>query len=488
MSPAGEAMKNQRETKAALPTLSGSAALLGIVLAFWACLLPLPALAGAAESADLLVRNGTIVTMDGSRTVIENGAVAIRGDRIAAVGTSAEIGAHYRAKRTIDARGGIMLPGLINTHNHAAMTLLRGVADDLALMDWLQKYIFPAEAKNVSPEFVEAGTALACLEMIRSGTTTYADMYYFEDKVAEVTARAGVRGVLGETIIQFPVADNKTPGDALQYAAKFIGRWKSSPLIVPAVAPHAPYTNSAETLKACKALADRSGVPMIIHVSETQDEGRQIREKYSTTSTQWLDQIGVLGPNVLFAHGVWLTEADLAIVKRHDVGISHNPESNMKLASGTAPVPRMLALGIQVGLGTDGAASNNNLDMFETMDFAAKLHKLVSMDPTVLPAAAVLEMATIGGARALHMEKEIGSLEAGKRADMILVGTGSAHAQPLFNVYSQLVYSLKGADVRTSIINGKVVMADGRVTTLDENQVLQQTREVQRRISASLKQ
>ncbi len=440
----------------------------------------------AAEKVDLLIRDGIVVAMDGGRQIIQNGAVAVRADRIVAVGKTTDLAAQYQAKRTIDARGKLVLPGLINTHNHAPMTLLRGIADDLALMDWLQKYIFPAEAKNVSREFVEAGTALACLEMIRSGTTTYADMYYFEDQVAETTAKAGVRGVLGETIIQFPVADNKTPQDALAYTAKFIEHWKSSPLIVPAVAPHAPYTNSAETLKDCKALADRTGVPMIIHVSETQDEGKQIREKYSATSTQWLEQIGVLGANVLFAHGVWLSEEDLAIVKRRGVGLSHNPESNMKLASGTAPVPRMLRLGIPVGLGTDGAASNNNLDMFETMDFAAKLHKLISMDPTVLPASEVLEMATMGGARALHMEKEIGSLEAGKRADLILVETGSAHAVPLFNVYSQIVYSIKGADVRTTIINGKVVMMDGRVTTLDENQVKQKAREFQKRISASL--
>jgi 5-methylthioadenosine/S-adenosylhomocysteine deaminase len=296
-----------------------------------------------------------------------------------------------------------------------------------------------------------------------------------------------MRGVLGETIIQFPAPDNKTPGDALAYTEKFIKRWKGNPLITPAVAPHAPYTNSAESLKACKALADRYGVPLTIHVSETQDEVRQIREKYGTTSTQWLNSLGVLGPNVFFNHGVWLTEEDLAIVRKQGVGITHNPESNMKLASGTAPVPRMLALGIAVGLGTDGAASNNNLDMFEVMDFAAKLHKLVTMNPAVLPAATVVEMATIGGARAMGMDKEIGSLETGKRADIILVGTDSAHGQPLYNVYSQLVYSLKGADVATSVINGKVVMLDRKILTVDEKAVREKAREFQKRILASLK-
>jgi 5-methylthioadenosine/S-adenosylhomocysteine deaminase len=439
------------------------------------------------EKVDLLVDGGVVVTLDGTRRVFENGAVAVRGERILAVGASSEIADRYQGERIIDAKGKLVLPGLINTHNHAPMTLLRGIADDLALMDWLQKFIFPAEAKNVSREFVDWGTALACIEMIQSGTTTYADMYYFEDQVAEVTVRAGMRGVLGETVLQFPAPDNKTPGEALAYTEKYIRRWKGNPLITPAVAPHAPYTNSAESLKACKALADRYGVPLTIHVSETQDEVIQMREKYGLTSTQWLDSLGVLGPNVFFNHGVWLTEEDLAIVRKRGVGVTHNPESNMKLASGTAPVVRMLALGIPVGLGTDGAASNNNEDMFEAMDFAAKLHKLVTMNPSALPAAAVVEMATLGGARAMGMEKEIGSLEAGKRADLILIETDSAHGQPLYNVYSHLVYSLKGADVATSIINGKVVMLNRKVLTLDENSVKNKAREFRKSILSSLK-
>jgi len=438
------------------------------------------------ERVDLLVSGGTVVTMDGGRRVLEGGAVAVRAERIVAVGPAAELEGRYQAARRIDASGKIVLPGLVNTHNHAPMTLMRGLADDMALMDWLQKFIFPAEAKNVTREFVAAGTALACLEMIRSGTTTYADMYYFEDQVAEVTERAGMRAVPGETIIQFPAPDNKTPELALEYTERFIRRWKGNSLIVPAVAPHAPYTNSAESLKAAKALADRYGVPMTIHVSETQDEVRQIREKYGLTSTQWLDQLGVLGPGVFINHGVWLTDDDLAIIMKRGVAVTHNPESNMKLASGTAPVARMLALGIPVGLGTDGAASNNNLDMFEAMDFAAKLHKLITMNPAALPAQAVVEMATLGGARALGLGKEVGSLEAGKRADMIVVNAAGPEAQPLYNVYSQLVYSLKGADVTTSIINGKIVMLDRRVLTLDEKRILDKAREMKGRILASL--
>jgi 5-methylthioadenosine/S-adenosylhomocysteine deaminase len=323
--------------------------------------------------------------------------------------------------------------------------------------------------------------------MIRSGTTTYADMYYFEDQIAEVTVAAGMRGVLGETVLQFPAPDNKTTAEALAYAKRFIEHWKFSPLIVPAIAPHAPYTNTAESLKECKRLADQYAVPFIIHVSETKDEEKQIHDKYGVSATRWLDSLGVLGPNVLFAHGVWLSEEDLAILQKRRVSVSHNPESNMKLSSGTAPVPQMLSSGIVVGLGTDGAASNNNLDMFEAMDFTAKLHKLSSMDPTVVPAPRVLEMATIGGAMALQLGKDIGSLETGKKADIILIEAGSAHLQPLFNIYAQLVYSAKGSDVRTSIINGKIVMLDGKVLTMNESQILQKAREYRTRISGSMK-
>jgi 5-methylthioadenosine/S-adenosylhomocysteine deaminase len=440
----------------------------------------------AREKVDLLVTGATVVTLDSAGRVLPDGAIAVSGQRIVAVGSSTELRARYAATRTVDARGQIAMPGLINGHNHAPMVLFRGIADDLALMDWLQNYIFPAETRNVTPEFVEWGTLLACVEMIRSGTTTFADMYYFEDQVAEATARAGLRGILGETVIQFPVPDNKTPAEALAYTEKFIRRWKGHPLITPAVAPHAPYTNSAESLRESKNVADRYGVPLTIHVSETRDEVDEIRRKYDATSTEWLEKIGVLGPNVIFNHGVWLTEGDMAIVRRHGVSITHNPESNMKLASGTAPVSRMLALGIDVGIGTDGAASNNDLDMFETMDFTAKLQKLVTHDPTALPARKVVEMATIGGARALKIDKETGSLEPGKRADFILVDTMSAHATPMYNVYSHLAYALKAADVRTTVVDGRILMLQGRVLTLDETRIREKARMLQARIRSTL--
>jgi 5-methylthioadenosine/S-adenosylhomocysteine deaminase len=437
------------------------------------------AISYSKEKVDLIVFGGTIVTMDSSRNILEDSAIAVRGERILDIGSSADIRKRYESEHLISAKEQIVLPGLINTHTHAPMSLFRGIADDLKLDVWLEKHIFPLEANHVTKEFVEWGTALSCLEMIHSGTTTFADMYYFEDQVAEVTARAGMRGVLAETILQYATPDSKTAGDGLVYAENFIKRWKSNTLITPAIAPHAPYTNTAESLKACKLLGDKYDVPILIHVSETKDETRQSHEKHGMSPTEWLESLQILGPKVLFAHGVWLSEEDLAIIKKRGVSVSHNPESNMKLASGTAPVPKMLSMGIDVGLGTDSAASNNNLDMFEAMDFAAKLHKLVNMDPTVLPASKVLDMATIGGAKALKMVKEIGSLEKGKKADFILIETGAPHLHPLYNIYSQLVYDAKGGDVRTSIINGKVVMLEGKVLTLDERRIMQKAKEYQ---------
>jgi len=454
------------------------------LFAFLLIFVPLPTLS-AGDSADLLVSGGRIVTMDASRRILEDGAIAVRGESIVDIGPSAEIRKRYKAKRLVPAKGKIVPSRPGQHHNHAPMVLFRGIADDLSLAEWLENISCRPKQKNVTAEFVEWGTRLACLEMIRSGTTTYADMYYFEDQVAEATARAGMRAVLGETILQFAAPDNKTPQEGLNYTEEFIKRWRSHPLIVPRVAPHAPYTNSAETLIACKLLADKYGVPMMIHVSETQDETKQIRERYGKTPAQWLESLGVLGPRVLFHHGVWLSEEDLAIVRQHGVSVSHNPESNMKLASGIAPVRRMLALGIEVGLGTDGAASNNNLDMFETMDFAAKLHKLANMDPTVLPAPQVLEMATLGGARALGMGGDIGSLEKGKRRISYSWKPVRRICNPCYNVYSRLVYDVKGPDVKTSVINGKIVMLDGKVLTLDENAILRKAREYQKRIVVS---
>jgi 5-methylthioadenosine/S-adenosylhomocysteine deaminase len=364
--------------------------------------------------------------------------------------------------------------------------LYRGLADDLALIEWLQKYIFPAEAKTVSPEFVRAVTLLAALEMIRSGTTTFVDMYYFEEEIAKATKAAGLRAVLGQTVIQFPVADAKTPEEGLARAGAFIEAYKGDPLITPAVAPHAMYTLDASTLTAARDLARRHGVPTLIHLAETRDETKTAQERGAMSPVAYLDSLGFFSEGVLAAHGVWVSDEDIATLKSRGVGVSHNPESNMKLASGTAPVPAYLAAGVAVGLGTDGAASNNDLDMFEAMRTASLLHKLQSGDPRAVSAQTALEMGTIGGARALGMASQIGSLAPGKRADVILVDMTSARQTPVYNPISHLVYTTRGDDVRTTIVQGRVLMRDRRVLSLDEGAVLREARAWAEKIRAAV--
>ncbi len=427
----------------------------------------------AAERVDLLVSGGTVVTMDSARRLIPDGAVAITSGRIVAVGARAEMAPRYRARERIDATGHAVMPGLINTHTHAAMSLFRGLADDLRLEEWLQKYIFPAEARNVTADFVRWGTRLAALEMIRSGTTTYTDMYYFEEVVAEATKEAGLRGVLGETILDFPAPDNKTVRDALAYTEKFLERWRNDPQVVAAVAPHSAYTCSEQTLKATRDLAARFHAPLLIHLSETEAENRQVLEKQQQSPTAYLDRLGLLGPRTLAAHAVWVSDQDIALLRRNGTGVAHNPSSNMKLASGIAPVEKLLAAGIAVGLGTDGVAgSNNDLNMFEEMDLAAKLAKVSSGNPRALPAERALEMATILGARALGLEQQIGSLEPGKRADLITVRLRNAHSVPMYNLQSHLVYALKASDVQDVVVGGRILMRRRRVLTLDEPSIL----------------
>ncbi|HYO92797.1 MAG TPA: amidohydrolase, partial [Pyrinomonadaceae bacterium] len=344
---------------------------------------------------DIIVRGGKVVTMDATRRVIEDGAVAIQAGRIVAIGSRAEVDAKYSAPETIDATGKVVIPGLINTHTHIPMTLFRGLADDMDLQEWLTRYIFPAEAKNVTEDFVRTGTQLGLAEMIRGGTTTYCDMYYFEDAIADETAKAGVRGLLGETVIDFPVADNKTNAEAMAYVERFVKKWQGHSLITPAVAPHAPYTVSTENLKAVRAFSDRTGAPIVIHVSETRKEVEDIEKKYGARPVSYLSRIGFLNNRVVIAHAVWVNGEEISLLKRAGVGVAHNPQSNMKLASGVAPVPQMLSEDVAVGLGTDGAASNNDLNMWEEMDTAAKLHKVTTGDPKVVSALQAFEMATI---------------------------------------------------------------------------------------------
>jgi 5-methylthioadenosine/S-adenosylhomocysteine deaminase len=434
--------------------------------------------AAAQQPTDvsLIIANGIVLTVDGSRRILNPGSVAINGTTIVAVDTPAAIAARYRSADTIDAAGKVVMPGLINTHTHAAMVMYRGLGNDLALMDWLQKYIFPAEAKTVSPEFVRVGTRLALLEMIQSGTTTYADMYYFEEEVGRVTRAAGMRGVLGQTVIEFPVPDAKTPADAIRRTEAFAKEFAGDDLITPSIAPHSVYTLDTPTLTAVSAAARRLGIPIQIHLAETAAEIGLSQDRHKQRPVALLDSLKFWVPITLGAHGVWITPEEIAVLKQRNVSISNNPESNMKLASGTAPVVAYRQAGVNVGLGTDGAASNNDLDMFEAMRQAAFQQKLVSMDPRVISAPEALELGTIGGARALGQQARIGSLEAGKRADVIVVGMSRARQTPLFDPVSQIVYVSRGDDVETTIVNGRVLMRDRKVLTLDEAAVLRDAR------------
>jgi 5-methylthioadenosine/S-adenosylhomocysteine deaminase len=450
------------------------------------------AAAGYAQTlapADWILTARYVVTEDPARRVIENGAVAVAGDHILAVGPREQIEKSYTSKQRLDRPNSILAPGLINTHTHAAMSLFRGVADDMNLQDWLNKFIFPAEAKNVDREFVRWGTRLAALEMALSGTTTYTDMYYFEETVAQETKAAGLRGVLGQTVIGFPVADYKTPQAALDGTEKFMRAFANDPLIVPAVAPHAIYTVPDDVLQACRRLADRYQKPLVIHLAETKTENDDALKQRGKTPTAALDALGVLSGWTVAAHGVWLTDADMAILKARGTGLAHNPSSNMKLASGIAPVVKILKLGIPMGLGTDGVAgSNNDVDMMREMDLAAKLQKVATGDPLALPATQAFDMATIIGARALGLEKMIGSIEKDKRADLIVIRLDAAHAVPLYNVYSQLVYALKGSDVGDVMVNGRLIVRNRQMLTVDSRAVLAKAAEYGMQVSKSLKQ
>lgn len=458
-----------------------------ICMGFIAVLMSAIALGQNKQDVDLIVSGGTVVTMDGTRAIYQQGSVAVRGDSIVAVGPSAEIEAKYRAAQTIDARNHLVLPGFINGHTHVPMTLFRGLHDDVTLNEWLYKYIFPAEAKNVNEEFVRWGTRLAAAEQIRAGVSTFADMYYFEDAIAEETKAAGMRGVLGETFIDFPAPDNKSEAEMLAYTERFLKRWQGDPLIHAAPAPHSIYTCSKKTLQDSAELARKYHAPILIHVAEMKKERDDSVAKNGMSPVAYLDSIGVLGPDIIAAHCIFVDEADRKLLAEKHVGCVHNPSSNMMIASGVAPVPEMRTAGIAVGLGTDGpAGSNNDLDLMEEIDLAAKLAKISKMDPLALNAKSVVEMATIDGARALHMEKEIGSLEPGKKADLTLISLNEPNAVPMYDIYAQIAYSLKGSDVDTVVIGGRVVMRDRKLLTIDEPKVLEKAREYGKSVKASL--
>ena len=409
------------------------------------------------------------MTMSAGMEIVEDAAIGIKDGLIVAVGRNGDQGcAALKTKETIDASGCIVMPGLVNTHTHLPMVCFRGMADDLPLMEWLTKHIFPAEARFVNKKMVYDGATLAMAEMIMSGTTTFCDGYFFEDTITEAVLAAGMRAVVSQGFADFATPDNPKFERMMAAANRFVTRWQShAPMITPAYFCHSPYTCSPATLVNVKEAAREAGILYLMHLLENEDEIDTILNRYGKKPVQHLLDLGVLDDQTVAVHCNWLTAEDMAIFADLGVRVSHNPESSMKLAAGVAPVPEMLKHGIKVGLGTDGSASNNDLDMFREMDTAAKIHKVTSLDPTVMSAQTVLKMATIGGASVLGLDKLIGSIETGKQADIILVDMNQPHLTPLYNCYSQLVYAARGADVKTSIINGKVVMKDRQLRTID---------------------
>lgn len=424
-----------------------------------------------AKAADILISNGVVLTMNAGNEEIANGAVAIKAEKIIAVGHKDEF-SDWKISKHIDAQAGIIMPGLVNTHTHAAMTCFRGIADDLPLMTWLHEHIFPAESK-LDDQKVYCGTLLACAEMIMSGTTCFCDMYLFEDAVARAARDAGIRAVVGEVLYDFDSPNYGPIDQGFAYTEKLIAKWQDDPLITIAVEPHSPYLCGPELLQRAFSISQSNRIPMVIHLSEAQSEVDGMQEKYHRTPVQHLADIEVLGPNVVACHCVVLTDEDIALLRKHDVKVSHNPESNMKLASGIAPIPGLLDAGICVGLGTDGCASNNNLDLFLEMDTAAKLHKVNTLDPTVLDAQTVLRMATIQGARALGLGEITGSLEPGKMADVIVIDSHKPHLTPMYNPTSHMVYAARGSDVSTSIINGQILMNGRKLQSMELEKVMQ---------------
>ena len=444
----------------------------------------------AAEPVDITWSARYVITMDPARRVIENGAVAVRSDKIVAVGSRAEIDKAYQPKTRKDHPNSVLMPGLIDTHQHAPMSLMRGIANDKKLQDWLQNFIFPAEGRNVDPDFVRWGTRLACLEMLLAGTTTYTDMYFYEDIVAEETRAAGMRGVLGETLFGFPAPDNKTPEAMLAFTEKYLAKFHNDPLITPAVSPHAIYTVPDDLFVKARALANKYNAPLVFHLAETKNEFDDSKAKRGgKTPVEALDALGVFNGRTLGAHAIWLSDHDIEILAKRGTGLAHCPSSNMKLASGVARVVDILKAGIPMGIGSDGfAGSNNRSTLLGEVALASKLQKVTRGEPTALPAWQALEMATIIGARALGLDNEIGSLEAGKRADLITLSLDEPHATPVYDVISTVAYSLESSDVRDVMVNGRVVVQEREVQTIKRAEVLGKAREYRMRISESLKE
>ena len=445
-------------------------------------LLSMTALA-APQPADLIITRAHIVTMNAARDVIEDGAIIIRDSRIVAIGSSS-IAADYSAAKTIDARGDLVFPGLINTHTHASMTVFRGLGDDVP--DRLRRFIFPLEKNLIDRELVYWGALHGFVEMIEGGVTTAVDMYYFEDEVARAAKLVGIRGVLGQSILNFPTPDSPVPYGGLAYAKKFAADWANDPLITPALAPHAPYSLDAEHLRLVAKASAELNLPVLMHVAEMTDEISTLRRERNQTPVEYLDSLGLLTPRLVAAHCIFVTDSDIALLKARDVGIAHNMVANIKSAKGVAPGLKMHDDGLRIGLGTDGPMSGNTLDLIGQLGYVAKLHKLDRKDRNVMPALNVVEMATLGGARALHREKDLGSLEPGKLADLIILDHNSTALVPLYDVYSTLVYAASPRDVRTTVIHGRVVMEDRKILTLNSQEVREKMRSIARRINTAI--
>lgn len=436
------------------------------------------------EKIDMVVTSSFIITMREKGEVIEDGAMAIKDGEIIWIGKRRE-GEKFDFNRLIDGGYSVMTPGFINTHTHAAMVGFRGLADDLPLMKWLKEYIWPSEGKFVSREFIRDVLPLAIIEMLASGITTYADMYFFQDEAAKIAREMGIRAVLGEGLIDFETPSFKTPREALDFTQNFIKEWKGEEMIIPAVAPHAPYSCSKKLLLSSIELSNKYDVPCLIHIAETEDEVNEIRKRYGKTPVKYLEEIGFLSRNVVAAHSVWLDEDEIEIYKRYEVGVSHNPTSNLKLASGIAPVPEFLKKEIKIGIGTDGAASNNNLDFIEEIHITALIHKVKAMDPTVVSVWDVLYIATLGGAHVLGLQNKIGSLEPGKKADFVIFDLKKPHLTPMFNPASHLVYTAKSSDIKYVVVNGKIKMDKGDFPQFPVDEIMRRISEFSKKIKIS---
>ncbi|MCK5490999.1 MAG: amidohydrolase [Candidatus Pacebacteria bacterium] len=435
------------------------------------------------EKVDIILYNGVVLTINCSDEIIDYGAIAIKGNRIINLGKSEDIRNKYQAEKEIDVNRGVIMPGLVNTHTHLAMSLFRGLADDLSLDKWLNEHIFPAEEKFINKDSAYWGSLLSCAELILSGTTTFCDMYFFEKETGFAAEKAGVRGVIGEGIVSEFGDENEIFANKMELTAELLDKFEKSSLVSIAIEPHSCYTCSKEILIKAKRFADENNLLFVTHLCETKKEVEGIKNKLGMSPVEYLDEIGVLDERTLAAHCVWLSDADIDVLKKKDVKISHCPNSNTKLASGIAPVGKLLEKLVIVGLGTDGSASNNNLDMFSEISSASKLSKVSTLNPETLTARKTIRMATINGAKALGMEREIGSLEIGKKADIIILDFNKPHLVPIYNYYSHLVYSVSGGDVQSCIIDGKIVMEERKILSFNVEEVMQKVNEIARKIN-----